>query len=160
MDSKCVCDTRLAIKRREHATKFMRNFNETQTDEAAHTHTHTNGEREREIERKHTHLSWPMNVPHVAWLHLKNGEHTKLQRARKRNEFPVSGREHWAGLGYTESVAGPAVGTGRLLRPAPCTLYPAWLPGAINAANACYQNFCAALCPLRPHDRDELLQKW
>lgn len=41
MDSKCVCDTRLAIKRREHATKFMRNFNETQTDEVAHTHTHT-----------------------------------------------------------------------------------------------------------------------
>lgn len=48
MDSKCVCDTRLAIKRREHATKFMRNFNETQTDEVAHTHTQRNT-------NKHTH---------------------------------------------------------------------------------------------------------
>lgn len=52
MDSKCVCDTQPAIKCHKHATKFMRNFNETQTGSnvlyqytlmyiQANTHTHS-----------------------------------------------------------------------------------------------------------------------
>lgn len=131
MDSKCVCDTRLAIKCRKHATKFMRNFNETHTESNVlyeytlkyiHTYTYT---------YMHSYiLGWPMNASRCM-TPPQNGDSKRLPRTR-------NGMKCTKQVSHVASRRGPChKGTSRR---------PAWLPGAINAASACYQT-CGLLAP-------------